>query len=58
MQICRPTITLRNGRVLRASDYGKEAFCWETTPEKHKEYIERKAQEKKAKKGKKSKESN
>jgi len=27
--ICRPFITLRNGRVLWAYEVGKEAFCFE-----------------------------
>jgi len=28
-QICRPFITLRNGKVLYAAHYGLQAFCFE-----------------------------
>lgn len=42
MVICRAYITLRNGQRLYASQVGKKAFCWEVTPEKHKEYLEKK----------------
>ena len=30
--ICRPCITLRNGRVLWASEVGKRVFCFRADP--------------------------
>lgn len=26
--VCRPRVTLKNGKVLHASDYGLKAFCF------------------------------
>lgn len=46
MIICRPFITLKNGKRLYAHEKGLEAFCFEVTPEQHKEYLERKSKEK------------
>jgi hypothetical protein len=34
MVICRPWITLRNGRVLYASEVGKQAFCFDVDSER------------------------
>jgi hypothetical protein len=34
MVICRPWITLRNGRVLYASAVGKQAFCFDVNSER------------------------
>lgn len=51
MLICTQYITLRNGKRLFAHEKGLEAFCFEVTPEKHKEYLEKKENQKK--KGKK-----
>lgn len=48
--ICTPYITLRNGKRLFAHEKGKEAFCFEVTPEQHKAYLEKKEKEKKSKK--------
>ena len=31
MTICRARITLKNGTVLYARDFGKRAFCWEVS---------------------------
>jgi hypothetical protein len=42
MIICRSCITLRNGRILWASQVGKKAFCFEASPD----YLERKKQQK------------
>lgn len=50
MMICTPYITLRNGKRLYAHEKGKEAFCFEVTPEQHKKYMERKKKEKKKQK--------
>lgn len=53
MLICTPYITLRNGKRLFAHEKGLEAFCFEVTPEKHKEYLEKKQKkQKKQNKGK------
>ncbi|MGD6994015.1 hypothetical protein [Sutcliffiella horikoshii] len=46
MIICRPFITVK-GRKIYAKDVGKKAFCWEVTPEAHKDYLEKKKQEEK-----------
>lgn len=46
MLICRPFITLKNGRRLYAHEKGLEAFCFRVTPEQHQEYLERKKKEK------------
>ncbi|MBH0156778.1 hypothetical protein IHV10_10400 [Fictibacillus sp. 5RED26] len=46
MLICRPYITVK-GRRIFAKDVGKKAFCWEVTPEEHREYLKKKAKEKK-----------
>lgn len=46
MMICRPFITLRNGKRLYAHEKGLEAFCFEVTPEQHKAYLEKKEKEK------------
>lgn len=46
MLICRPFITLRNGKRLYAHEKGKEAFCFEVTLEQHKEYMEKKKKQK------------
>lgn len=43
MLICTPFITLRNGKRLFAHEKGLEAFCFEVTPEKHQEYLDKKA---------------
>lgn len=51
MIICRPFITLRNGRKLYAHEVGKKAFCWEVSPEKEEAYKQKQA-EKAKKKGK------
>jgi hypothetical protein len=32
--ICRPYITLKNGRRLYAAHYGKSAFCWRAKEKK------------------------
>lgn len=34
MKICRPRITLRNGKRLCAYEVGKKAFCFEVDEEK------------------------
>ncbi len=34
--ICRPFITLRNGKILYASSVGKKAFCFEVDEERPK----------------------
>ncbi len=47
MKIYSKTITLRNGKVLHAHEKGLEAFCFEVTPEQHKEYMEKKRKKKK-----------
>jgi len=44
--ICRPFITLRNGRVLWAHEVGKTAFCFPASPG----YLKRKKQKEKLKK--------
>lgn len=44
--ICTPFITLRNGKRLYAHEKGKEAFCFNVTEEKHKEYMKRKGKDK------------
>ncbi|SER00121.1 hypothetical protein SAMN05216232_3922 [Virgibacillus subterraneus] len=41
MVICRPFITVK-GRRIFAKDVGKKAFCFEVTPEQHKEYMKKK----------------
>jgi hypothetical protein len=33
IKICRPFITLRNGKILLASSVGKKAFCFEVEEE-------------------------
>lgn len=53
MLICRPFITLRNGRRLFAHEKGLEAFCFEVTPEQHQEYLEKKEKKKNEAKDKK-----
>ncbi|WP_431811377.1 hypothetical protein [Lysinibacillus sp. FW12] len=53
MLICTPYITLRNGKRLFAHEKGLEAFCFEVTPEKHKEYLEKKQKKQNKKKDKK-----
>lgn len=53
MLICRPFITLRNGKRLYAHQKGLEAFCFEVTPEQHKDYLEKRAKEKSKEKDKK-----
>lgn len=53
MKICTPFITLRNGRRLFAHEKGLKAFCFEVTPEQHKDYLEKK--EKRRKKEEKAK---
>lgn len=35
--ICRPWITLRDGRRIYAKDYGKGAFCFEVDDEDHRQ---------------------
>lgn len=50
MLICTPYITLRNGKRLFAHEKGLEAFCFEVTPEKHQEYLEKKQKKPKDKK--------
>jgi hypothetical protein len=42
MLICRPFITLKNGKIIYAAQKGLEAFCFEVSDEKHKEYVKRK----------------
>ncbi|MEB7455221.1 hypothetical protein [Lysinibacillus sphaericus] len=42
MLICTPYITLINGKQLFVHVKGLEAFCFEVTPEKHNEYVEKK----------------
>lgn len=49
MMICRPFITLRNGKRLFAHEKGLEAFCFEVTPEKHEEYLAKKGKKEKQK---------
>ncbi|MCT1904134.1 hypothetical protein [Oceanobacillus sojae] len=51
MLICRAFITVK-GRRIYAKDVGKKAFCWEVTPEKHQEYLEKKKKEKEKEKHK------
>lgn len=46
MIICRPYITLRNGKRLYAHQKGLDAFCFEVTPEQHKKYLEKKIKKK------------
>lgn len=50
MLICRPFITLKNGKRLYAYEKGLEAFCFEVTPEQHKKYLEKKEKDKNKKK--------
>lgn len=45
VKICRPYITI-NGVRKYAKDYGKKAWCWEVSREKHEAYL--KQQENKA----------
>ncbi|WP_179958505.1 hypothetical protein [Bacillus sp. BPN334] len=47
MKICRPFITVK-GRRIYAKDVGKKAFCWNVTPEQHKDYLEKRKAEKKS----------
>ncbi|WP_438310763.1 hypothetical protein [Sporosarcina sp. FA9] len=37
---------MRNGKRLFAHEKGLEAFCFEVTPEQHKEYLEKKEKKK------------
>ncbi|WP_330706087.1 hypothetical protein [Paenibacillus polymyxa] len=46
MLVCTPFITLRNGKRLYAHEKGLEAFCFDVSEEKHKEYMERKGKNK------------
>lgn len=43
--ICTAFITVK-GRRIYAKDVGKKAFCFEVTPEQHKEYLEKKKKQK------------
>jgi hypothetical protein len=45
MLICRPFITLRNGKIIYAHQKGLDAFCFEVSDEKHSDYLKRKKQE-------------
>jgi len=49
MKICRPYITLKNGKRLYAHEKGKKAFCFEVTPEQHKEYMKKRKKDKQKK---------
>ena len=50
MKICRRYITTKNGIVLDAHNYGKDAFCFEVSEEENQKYWEEKEKKKQSQK--------